>query len=104
MRRAIAAGCVLASLAVVPLAAFLGVAVGTLSGSLGARLVAFALPGALLVLLVAAFFKIAISQRDVERRRIFPGAIATVALCVEEPRSFQDWRVSITRLPSGSFT
>ena len=80
VRRAIAAGCVLASLAGIPLVAFLGVGLGTLSGSLGARLVAFTLPSALLVLLVAAFFKIAIRQRDVERRRIFPGALATVAL------------------------
>lgn len=80
VQRAIATGCVLASLAIVPMGAFLGVLIGTLSGSIGARLVAFTLPETLIVLLVAGFFKIAIQQPDVERRRIFPGAITTVVL------------------------
>lgn len=80
VRRAIAAGCVLASLALVPAAAAFGWLVGWLSGSVGAAAVAFLLPGAVLVLLVGAFFRIAIRQPDVERRRILPGAITTVLL------------------------
>jgi membrane protein len=80
VRRAIAAGCVLASLAIIPIAAGAGVLLGALSGSIGGRLIALLLPGALLVLLVAAFFRIAIRQPDVERRRALPGAITTVVL------------------------
>jgi membrane protein len=55
VRRAIAAGCVLASVALIPMFAGLGMLIGWLSGPIG-DIVAF------------------------ERRRIFPGAIATVVL------------------------
>ncbi|WP_438015307.1 YihY/virulence factor BrkB family protein [Sorangium sp. So ce315] len=79
-RRAIAAACVMASLAVVPVVAGLGVLIGSLSGSTGARIVAFALPAGLVTCMVAAFFRISIQRPDVERRRIFPGAVLTVVL------------------------
>ncbi len=80
VRRAIAAACVMTSLATVPVVAGLGVLIGTLSGSLGARIVAFALPAGLVVCMVAAFFRISIQRPNVERRRIFPGAVLTVVL------------------------
>jgi membrane protein len=80
VRRAIAALCVLASIAAVPAVAALGVLIGTVWGSLGMRVVAVLLPGALLVFLVAAFFRIAIQHPPRERRPVVPGAIMTVAL------------------------
>ncbi|MGK4000440.1 YihY/virulence factor BrkB family protein [Sorangium sp. So ce1024] len=80
VRRAIAAACVMASLAVVPVVAGLGVLIGSLSGSFGARLVAFALPAGLVTCMVAAFFRLSIQRPNVERRRIFPGAVLTVVL------------------------
>ncbi|WP_437709981.1 YhjD/YihY/BrkB family envelope integrity protein [Sorangium sp. So ce448] len=80
VRRAIAAACVMASLAVVPVVAGVGVLIGTLSGSTGARIVAFALPGGLVICMVAAFFRISIQRPNIERRRIFPGAVLTVVL------------------------
>ncbi|WP_437955878.1 YihY/virulence factor BrkB family protein [Sorangium sp. So ce119] len=80
VRRAIAAACVMASLAVVPVVAGLGVLIGSLSGSMGARIVAFALPAGLVICMVAAFFRISIQRPNIERRRIFPGAVLTVAL------------------------
>ncbi|WP_234022837.1 YihY/virulence factor BrkB family protein [Sorangium cellulosum] len=80
VRRAIAAACVMASLAVVPVVAGLGVLIGSLSGSIGARIVAFALPAGLVICMVAAFFRLSIQRPNVERRRIFPGAVLTVVL------------------------
>lgn len=80
VRRAVAVLCVLASLAIVPAVAALGVLFTTLSGSLGAWLVAFTLPSALMVFLVAAFFQIAIRRPPGARQRVVPGAILTVVL------------------------
>lgn len=80
VRRAIAAACVLASVAVVPVVAGLGVLLGMFSGSLGATIVAFALPVALVTCMVAAFFRISVQRPNIERRRIFPGAALTVVL------------------------
>ncbi|WP_437597383.1 YihY/virulence factor BrkB family protein [Sorangium sp. So ce590] len=80
VRRAIAAACVMASLAVVPVVAGIGVLIGSLSGSIGARIVAFALPAGLVTCMVAAFFRLAIQRPNIERRRVFPGAVLTVVL------------------------
>jgi membrane protein len=80
VRRAIAAACVLASVASLPVVAGLGVLFGVLWGSIGARVVAFALPAGLVTCMVAAFFRISIQRPHVERRRIFPGALLTVVL------------------------
>jgi membrane protein len=80
VRRAIAAACVIASVAIVPLVAGLGVLIGTYSGWIGATIVAVALPAGLVTCMVAAFFRIAIQRPHVERRRILPGAVLTVAL------------------------
>jgi membrane protein len=80
VRRAIAAACVIAGVAIVPIVAGLGVLIGTLSGSIGARIVAFALPAGLVICILAAFFHISIQRPNIERRRIFPGAILTVVL------------------------
>ncbi|WP_437996717.1 YihY/virulence factor BrkB family protein [Sorangium sp. So ce185] len=80
VRRAIAAACVMASLAVVPVVAGVGVLIGSLSGSIGARIVAFALPAGLVTCMVAAFFRLSIQRPNIERRRVFPGAVLTVVL------------------------
>ncbi|HSO00580.1 MAG TPA: YhjD/YihY/BrkB family envelope integrity protein, partial [Candidatus Nanopelagicales bacterium] len=74
IRRTIAAGCVLGSLAVVPAVAAIGVVIATVSGSLGAQLIALTLPAAMLILLVSAFFRIAIAERPGLRRPVIPGA------------------------------
>lgn len=79
VRRTLAVACVLASLGVVPAVAALGVLFMSISGSLG-WLVALALPAALLVFLVAAFFRIAIQHPPGVRQRVVPGAVLTVAL------------------------
>ncbi|AKT37696.1 YihY/virulence factor BrkB family protein [Chondromyces crocatus] len=81
-RRALAACCVLASLVGFPAVAMLGVLLATISGSTGAQVVALALPAGLLVLLVAAFFRIAIAERPGLKRPVFPGAALTVVLWV----------------------
>ncbi|MCC6554820.1 MAG: YihY/virulence factor BrkB family protein [Polyangiaceae bacterium] len=97
VRRAIAAGCVLLSIAVIPVVAGLGVLIGALSGSIGAWLVAVTLPGALLVLFVAGFFRIAIRQRHVERRRIVPGAVVTVVLWAMVSAAFSLYVATLAR-------
>jgi membrane protein len=80
VRRAIAAACVIASVAIAPLVAGVGVMIGAYSGWIGAMIAAVALPAGLVTCLVAAFFRIAIRRPHVERRRIFPGAVLTVGL------------------------
>lgn len=80
VRRAIAAACVIASLALVPITAGVGVLIGTLSGSLGTRIFAFGLPAGILTGLLAVFFHISIRRPNIERRRVFPGALLTVGL------------------------
>lgn len=79
-RRAIAAACVLGCLAIVPVLAAVGVLLVTVSGSLGAQVIALALPALLLVLVVAIFFHIAIDQRPGRERPVLPGAALTVVL------------------------
>jgi membrane protein len=79
-RRLIAMGCVVgavASLAIVVTGAIL---LATVSGSWGARVIAIAVPIAVVLGMLAAFFRIAIRGPRPRDRRIVPGALATVTL------------------------
>jgi membrane protein len=81
VRRAIAAGCVLGSIVLLGGLTVAALALGSLGGAPVHRLLAFALPPVVIVGMTAAFFRIAIrGPRPRARRRIFPGAVATLLL------------------------
>ncbi|EYF01297.1 YihY/virulence factor BrkB family protein [Chondromyces apiculatus] len=96
-RRAIAAGCVLASLVGFPGVAMLGVLLATISGSVGAQVVAVALPASILVLAVAVFFRIAIAERPGLTRPVLPGAALTVVLWVAVSVGFSLYVAKLAR-------
>jgi len=78
-RRAIATGYVLAGLFIVTAVTAVSLAIASVSKTAGLVL-GFVLPVVGPVLLVAAFFRIAMQRSGGPRRRVFPGAILTVVL------------------------
>lgn len=78
-RRFIAMGYVFVGLVIVTIVTALGLAIASLSKTVGLVL-GFILPIVAPVLLVAVFFKIATQRTGGPRRRVLPGAILTVAL------------------------
>jgi membrane protein len=78
-RRFIAMGYVFTGLVIITIVTALGLWIATLSHTAGLVL-GFVLPVVAPVLLVAAFFRIATQRTGGPRRRIFPGAVLTVAL------------------------
>lgn len=80
VRRAIAMACVVGGFIAIVLTAALGFGLASLTGSFLGRLISLAMPGVILVGLVAAFFRIAIRRSRLPHRRIFPGAFVTVVL------------------------
>lgn len=95
-RRAIAMGYVFAGLVIVTAVTALGIAVAAVSKIAGIIL-GFALPVVAPVLLVAAFFRIATQRSGGPERRIFPGAILTVALWAASSTLFSVYVSRIAR-------
>jgi membrane protein len=79
VRRAIAVGGVLASIVLLGGIAVAALAVGSLGSPFFNEGLAFVLPPVVTVGLVAAFFRIAVAGRR-PRRRVLPGAVATLVL------------------------
>jgi membrane protein len=80
VRRLIAIGCVLGSLAAVALAATVAITIGSALGPTGAWLVGLSVPGLVVMGLVIAFYRIAIVRPRGVRRRVLPGTLLTMAL------------------------
>jgi len=79
-RRAIATVCVVAGLFAIGAVAASAVLVGRVFGPAGATVVGVALPGAVLLGGLWAFYRISIQRRPDVKRRAFPGAIVTLFL------------------------
>ncbi len=79
-RRAIAIGSVVASLALYSLVTIATLFVASALGPAGAKVIAVALPALVSVLVVVAFFRIAVRRPGAIRRRVWPGALVTVVL------------------------
>lgn len=86
-RRLIAMAYVLGGLIIVSLVTAIGLWVASKSSALG-WILGFCLPVVAPVLLVAAFFRIATQRTGGPQRRIFPGAILTVALWAATSTAF----------------
>ena len=86
-RRLIAMAYVLGGLVIVSLVTAIGLWVAIKSSALG-WVLGFCLPVVAPVLLVAAFFRIATQRTGGPKRRIFPGAILTVALWAATSTAF----------------
>ena len=79
-RRAIAVGCVLASIVIYALVTAGTIFLATNSGPYGARVIAFTVPALVSIGGLTTFFRIAVRRPKTTRRRLFPGAFVTVAL------------------------
>ncbi|MEO5731518.1 MAG: YihY/virulence factor BrkB family protein [Byssovorax sp.] len=79
-RRMIAIGAIIGGVAALLIVIALAVLIASLSGSWGARAIAFLVPAGVLVGLVASFFRIAIRGPRPLKRRMVPGAVVTVVL------------------------
>jgi len=79
-RRIIAIACVIGAVAALAIVIAGAILVATVSGSWGTRAIAVAVPVAVVIGALAAFFRIAIRGPRPRERRIFPGAFATVLL------------------------
>lgn len=86
-RRLIAIAYVFCGLVVVTIVTAVGLWIASKSSTLG-WILGFCLPVVAPVLLVAAFFRIATQRRGGPKRRIFPGAILTVALWAATSTAF----------------
>lgn len=86
-RRLIAMACVLIGLIIVSIVTAIGLWIASKSSTLG-WVLGFSLPVLAPVLLVAAFFRIATQRAGGPKRRIFPGAILTVALWAATSTAF----------------
>lgn len=86
-RRLIAIAYVLSGLLIVSIVTAIGLWVASKSTTLG-WILGFCLPVVAPVLLVAAFFRIATQRTGGPKRRIFPGAILTVALWAATSTAF----------------
>ncbi|UQA55082.1 YihY/virulence factor BrkB family protein [Polyangium aurulentum] len=81
-RRLVGVGFIIGSLPAVALATALGLLLASAAGSFLGGLIALMAPLVIVTALVAAFFRLAVRRHRSVRRRIWPGAIATVALWV----------------------
>jgi len=79
-RRLIAMACVLGAVAALAIIVGATILLTTVSGSWGTRAAAVAVPIAVVVGALAAFFRIAIRGPRPRERRIFPGVLATLLL------------------------
>lgn len=79
-RRVIAVGCVLASIIIYAFVTAITISLAQLFGPIGARVIAFALPALVSIAGLTTFFRLAVRRPRTTRRRLFPGAIVTVAL------------------------
>lgn len=79
-RRLIAMACVIGAVAALAIVVAGAILVATLSGSWGTRAIAIAVPLAVVIGTLSAFFRIAIRGPRPRERRIIPGALATVFL------------------------
>ncbi len=79
-RRAIAVGCVLASIVLFAIVTASTIFLASTFGPTGARVIAFLLPATVSVGALTAFFRIAVRRPKTTRRRLLPGALVTVAL------------------------
>jgi membrane protein len=79
VRRGVAIGCVLGSIVLLGGLTVAAIAVGSAGGPLVTKGLAFALPPVVAVGMVAAFFRIAVRGHR-PRRRVVPGAVATLVL------------------------
>lgn len=80
VRRAIAMVCVVGGFIAIVVTAAIAVGIASLTGSFIGALISLVTPGFILVGLIAAFYWIAIRRSRLPHRRIFPGAVVTVAL------------------------
>ena len=96
-RRLIAMGTVIAGVAGLVVVIALTVWLAGLSGSVGTRAVAFAVPLGLLVGLLVCFFRIAIRGPRPLRRRSLPGALMTVALWTTTSAAFSFYVSTLSR-------
>lgn len=80
LRRLVAMVCVIGLVAVLVVVVAGAILAATISGSWGARIIAVGVPLAVVLSMLAAFFRIAIRGPRPRERRIVPGALATVTL------------------------
>lgn len=79
-RRLLGMALVIGSIPAVALATTLGILLARVAGSFGGRVIAIAAPLMIVTGLVAAFYRLTIRRPANVKRRVWPGAIVTVAL------------------------
>lgn len=79
-RRLIGMALVIGSIPAVALATTVGILLARIAGSFGGRIIAIAAPLMIVTGLVAAFYRLTIRRPANVKRRVWPGAIVTVAL------------------------
>jgi membrane protein len=96
-RRILGLGFILAMVPALALATAVGVVLVSAAGSLGGQIIAFTAPLVILTAMVAAFCRLAVQRPPSVRRRVWPGAIATVVLWVVVSTLFSLYVGSVAR-------
>jgi membrane protein len=96
-RRLIAMVCVIGTVAVLAVVVAAAILIMTVSGSLGTRAIAVAVPLAVVLGTLSAFFRIAIRGPRPRVRRILPGAVATTTLWTAVSTAFSFYVSTLAR-------
>jgi len=96
-RRLVGAALVIGSIPAVAVATAVGVFLASIAGSLGGALVAALAPLLIVTAMVAALFRFGIRRPPTVRRRVWPGAVVTVALWASVSTVFSLYVRSLAR-------